>query len=863
MSALQTYKNIQIPFPTEGMIRTAQIDDTVAPADSVQLAVNMNFDRVGAIQTRPGVTQYATDIAGPVKNFGTLNNAEVLDGYVNIKKLLATNDFSDSARDVSIAKVDDTHFIVFWSGASGDGFAQVVSVDASTGITELLGTALEFDTVDGLENKCLRISSTRFINFWSGSGSDGFVQVFAVDTTSANYTVTALGTALEFDTSDNSSNAPAQIDANHFINFYTGVSGGGFVSNFEVNLATFAVTEVGSTLTFDATLASDMSVSPLGDGLRFLLFWRHNGAEGRAQVFLVNTGTWAITAIGSPLSFDTVNFTNHSISLGDGQNFVNAWRSASDKGLVRSFNVNPATYAVTGILTSVEFEGTFVRSIDIVSMEDNRHFTLFWRGNNLDGFVQVFQATPLTFLVSETSEKLFFADAANPNSAILMNGFNILNFWGTTGSTPGAMVNGVFLVFGDIQYNKYLYAQNGDSDILNWDGTIWATQRSGLDTTQKARFAQYLNYIWMVNGGDTFGDAVMTSNGGAFGTTLVPVGFPKGDFISAGVEGRVWVADAGADVVYYTDIVQFVPPDNYTLTYDPEVNFISSLSSQDGQNITGLMRVPRALLLFKQDSIYRIYGATSIDSYPAYNVGTYSQESIVTTKTGIFFHHSSGFYQFDYGGQPIEISRRVIDFIKAIPRAYYGSVTGVFDGFDAIEWSVGPITVEDVTFTSCVMRYTISTQVWSVYDYVGHSITAMIQFDDGETLTHLMGTQAGKIGSMDTGETDFGTGFYFEFIDRWRAFAEMYYQSKSIDGMSVYSENGGGSNLMYQVQKSGPNVWETLGTITDKNNSILPSASVSDFDVLRFRIAGNTSGVPIVYHGIEILDLTIKGQDEN
>ena len=47
-----TLKNIKIPYPTEGVIRSAQLNDTVTPENSVQLAMNVNFDRVGAMQTR-------------------------------------------------------------------------------------------------------------------------------------------------------------------------------------------------------------------------------------------------------------------------------------------------------------------------------------------------------------------------------------------------------------------------------------------------------------------------------------------------------------------------------------------------------------------------------------------------------------------------------------------------------------------------------------------------------------------------------------------------------------------------------------------------------------------------------------------
>ena len=41
-----TIKDVKIPYPTEGVIRSAQLNDTVCPENSVQLAINMNFDRI-------------------------------------------------------------------------------------------------------------------------------------------------------------------------------------------------------------------------------------------------------------------------------------------------------------------------------------------------------------------------------------------------------------------------------------------------------------------------------------------------------------------------------------------------------------------------------------------------------------------------------------------------------------------------------------------------------------------------------------------------------------------------------------------------------------------------------------------------
>ena len=410
---------------------------------------------------------------------------------------------------------------------------------------------------------------------------------------------------------------------------------------------------------------------------------------------------------------------------------------------------------------------------------------------------------------------------------------------------------------------KYLFAQVGTSiKALSSSAGTWATVRTATVTT-KARFSQFLNRTWMVNG--NAGDAPKTSNGGTFDTTDVPATFPKGDFIEAGYDGRVWVADASKDILYYTDIVQSTNGTTYIspLTFDLTTNFITKFSPQDGESITGLFRVPKALLLFKQNHIYRIYNTTNVDPYPAYNVGTFSQESIVQAKDGIYFHHSSGFYKFAYDTQPTEISRRVIDFVKAIPRSSYENIIGVYDGYDAIKWSVGSITVEGVTYANCQMRYSISTQVWTIYDFAGTNITAMIRYDNGTTIEQVAGTSTGLVGKLDSGNTDFGSDINYEIIDRWRSFTDMYAQAKNISGIMVMTENGAGMKLQYQTEKSSANAWTYVDTVKSNYAELFPNASTDDFNSVRLRLVGNSNGTPIIYHGTELLSIQIKGFEEN
>ena len=411
---------------------------------------------------------------------------------------------------------------------------------------------------------------------------------------------------------------------------------------------------------------------------------------------------------------------------------------------------------------------------------------------------------------------------------------------------------------------KYLFAQVGATiQALNSSTGAWASVRTGLSTTYKARFSQFLNRTWMVNG--NAGSAVNTSNGGAFDTTDVPATFPKGDFISAGFDGRVWIADASRDILYFTDIVQSTDGINYVtpLTFDITENFIAKFSPQDGESITGLFRVPKALLVFKQNHIYRVYSVSNVDPYPAYNVGTYSQESIVQGKDGIYFHHSFGFYKFTYDSQPTEISRRVSDFVKAIPRASYDDIIGVYDGYDAVKWSVGPLTVEGVTYANCQLRYSLSTQVWTIYDFASTGLTALIRYDDGTTIEQIAGTSTGLVGKLDSGTTDFGTAISYEIIDRWRSFVDMNSHSKVINGIAVMSENAGGALVQYQTEKTVVNKWEDLGTIKDSYAALMPNVTTDNFNLIRTRIRGDSTGTSIVFNGTEVLSLEDEGLDQN
>lgn len=858
MSILKSIPNIKVPYPTEGVIRTAQLDDTIAPTNSVQLAVNMNFDRVGAIQTRLGVTKYADDLVDSINSYGALRNSVIPAGFDFIFQLGSTQQLSnDSFSSPAAIKISDTKIAVFWRGPSGFGYCRNFSIDQATGTASPLGNITTFESTSNDYNNAVAMDADHVINVWRGTGGIALAAGFNV----LGDTIT-VGTPYQFESSGLDFSLAA-VDGTHAVVFFGVTSGHLFADILAIDLSTLAITEPGSTLDVTGTLVRGNSCA-IVNGTHVLNAWEDSGSLF-AQCFAINTGSWAITAVGSALSVAS-GTTSRLVPTGDNQHYVDFFKEAGVFIGGQTLSVNLSTFAVTSVGTPLS--NSIIAVQDLVAARfTSAKMAIFYSTGAGTGFMRMVSidgSFNLTFIANVLSG--YDVGAARASTILTMSTTEVMTIWGDVSLDTGKAA--FFKPYGTPVDGRFLYAGSNTS-VFNKPfphniATPWTRRRTGLAVVSKPRFSQYLNYIWMVNGNAQIGgDPVATSNGGNFGTDLIPDNFPAGDFISAGFEGRVWVANKTTGVIYYTDIVQFIQPSTYILTYNQAVNFISQLTPQTGESITALYQVPRALLVFTENSIYRIYGATSVDAYPAYNVGTFSQESILETKTGIFFHHSSGFYQFDYGSQPVEISRRIIDFVKAIPRDNYGDITGAYDGFDCVQWSVGQVTVEGVVFTNCVLRYTISTQVWTIYDYVNDQITAMIFYDDGTDLVHLMGTSAGKTGAMETGFTDFGAPFYFEFIDRWRPFDQMYYLTKSMSGFSVYSENAAGANLSYQKQKSGPNAWLPIGTVDEENNAIMPNSNTDDFDVIRLRLAGNTKGAQIVVHGIEITQLTIKGQEIN
>ena len=230
--------------------------------------------------------------------------------------------------------------------------------------------------------------------------------------------------------------------------------------------------------------------------------------------------------------------------------------------------------------------------------------------------------------------------------------------------------------------------------VYYFNGTNWV--QTTLQTTGlKTRFTTFLNYVFKVNGTDA--TAIWDGNpSDGWVTTGNASGAPIGKYIEV-FRGMVWIAGNSTytDRVYFsTQISSEITPTILWYT-DPTEEAAQNgagyidIDASDGDTIMGIKRAPDALLIFKKSHVYRVYSPLESEPDPKLNVGTWSQESIVEAKDGIYFHSPIGFYQYTSNGLS-EISRPIIDIVHAIPLSNWSNVCGWSDD-DHCYWSVGTI----------------------------------------------------------------------------------------------------------------------------------------------------------------------------
>jgi hypothetical protein len=154
--------------------------------------------------------------------------------------------------------------------------------------------------------------------------------------------------------------------------------------------------------------------------------------------------TYDITALSTPLEFDTTNANGKSVvAIPSSDRVLMAWVQSSTLIYVQAFDVNTTTGAVTAIGTPLDIEtgttSSTTTGISLVMIDSSNAFVA-WPGVSADGFSQLLSIDGSGNVTTNGSSYEFdIANCEHPSS-ILWDSTHILIAWSSTGQDGFAVI---------------------------------------------------------------------------------------------------------------------------------------------------------------------------------------------------------------------------------------------------------------------------------------------------------------------------------------------------------------------------------------------------------------------------------------
>lgn len=288
-----------------------------------------------------------------------------------------------------------------------------------------------------------------------------------------------------------------------------------------------------------------------------------------------------------------------------------------------------------------------------------------------------------------------------------------------------------------------LAAFNGT--IYKYTASAWSSSKTGLTAGEKTHFVQFLNVITVVNGTDS----AVTFNGTNWTDTTVhdTSNFPATKY-TLEFQDRIYAAGNSTypDRLYYSST-----PSSGNISWTSGNGYIDVEAEEQAGPITGLAKVPGYLLVFKARSLKR-WDTQSTYPESLITIGAPSQEAVVMARQSVFYFNKRGIYE-TVGSFPRKISRRVQDIIDAIPSTYYSSVSGYGDGENVL-FSIGDITLGDLTLTNCVLLYRIEEKQWTLLSFPDEFLAWSNYVDSNGKEFILAGDDDGQVWKVLEGTGD-------------------------------------------------------------------------------------------------------------
>lgn len=254
------------------------------------------------------------------------------------------------------------------------------------------------------------------------------------------------------------------------------------------------------------------------------------------------------------------------------------------------------------------------------------------------------------------------------------------------------------------------------------DQTGWETSLSpdsnNLTSNIQSHFVTFIGYVFRVLGGNTM---ISSADATTWGTTNVPSGARHFKYICV-FEDRLYILHEAGTAKNRSRIAWSSLPSGaplaITWAYDGTTaagKDAADINPDDNDIITWGEPFGKVLLIFKMNGLYRwTFGQVEADRMPG-SQGTPQGLTVKQTQGICFWANRFGVWALSNPyGIPKLISEKVRPFFEQLTTyALLDAMRAEVDR-DHYRLSIGTVTVNNETFTNCVLVYTISKNVWHI-----------------------------------------------------------------------------------------------------------------------------------------------------
>ncbi len=294
----------------------------------------------------------------------------------------------------------------------------------------------------------------------------------------------------------------------------------------------------------------------------------------------------------------------------------------------------------------------------------------------------------------------------------------------------------------------------GTSVIKKITTNAWANSKTGDTASAIPIFCAFLDYVFRTNGSDAMSSSADLSTWGT--TNCLATLLPKYCCVW---EDRIYALNDNSSTKYPSRIYWSSLPSGTPLAVTwTSASDYADINPDDNDDITWGEPFGKVMLIFKTEGLYRwTFGQTEPDKIPG-TQGTPQGLTVKQTQGICFWANKYGIWALTNPyGVPQLISKKVQGFIDQIPTL--ANMRAEVDQ-DHYKLYIGTVTVKGMTYSNCVLVYTISKKTWH-WETHQFAIKAMARMQT-KTLgtTNLFdeiyfGDDDGFVYRTNTGNTDY------------------------------------------------------------------------------------------------------------